>query len=217
MNRLAILLAAAVIGTAATPLGLAGCGPYTGKPEPLKKPHAKKRPENKVVPTEVADPGGAGGKSAPSSEEKCRTNFFAEPKKGPRRSKEARNMAIQADSSLLAAERQTGPKRQELVVEAMATLSSALGKDPYGPEPTYKLAVAYALVGRKSCALALLERLKGLSAMADVEKEASRTIQRASRDPAFEPFGKEARTALGLCCAGAGEELLTGPVLSVGI
>ena len=79
-------------------------------------------------------------------------------------------MAMQADSSLLAAERQFGPARQQLVVEAMGTLSNALGKDPYGPEPTYKLAVAYALVGRKSCSLALLERLKGLSAMPDAEK-----------------------------------------------
>ena len=205
MNRLAILLAAAALGAGSLPAGLAGCGagPYTGKAERLKKPRAKKRPENKVAPTEVAEAraggkAGTDGKAAPLSDEKCRTNFFAEPKKGPRRTKEARNMAIQADSSLLAAERQVGPERVDLVVEAIATLSNALVKDPYGPEPTYKLAVAYALVGKKSCSLALLERLKGLAGIADVEKEASRTIQRASRDPAFEPFGKEARTALGL-------------------
>ncbi len=71
----------------------------------------------------------------------------------------------------------------------MGTLSNALAKDPYGPEPTYKLAVAYALLGRKSCSLALLERLKGLAGMPDVEKEASRTIQRAvarSRVPAVQ-------------------------------
>lgn len=194
MIRLAILLVVATFGAAS----LSGCGsgPYTGSPERLKKPRAKKRPDDKVAPSEVAD-GGKPTKPTAISDEQCRTNFFAEPKRAPRRSKEARQMAMQADSSLLAAERQFGPARQQLVVEAMGTLSNALGKDPYGPEPTYKLAVAYALVGRKSCSLALLERLKGLAAMPDVEKEATRTIQRASRDPAFEPFAKEARTAMG--------------------
>ena len=193
MIRLAILLVVATFGAAS----VAGCGsgPYTGTPERLKKPRAKKRPDDKVAPSEVAD--GKSSKPATISDEQCRTNFFAEPKRGPRRSKEARTMAMQADSSLLAAERQFGPARQQLVIEAMGTLSNALGKDPYGPEPTYKLAVAYALVGQKSCSLALLERLKGLSAMPDVEKEAARTIQRAARDPAFEPFAKEARTAMG--------------------
>jgi hypothetical protein len=199
MNRLAILLALALFGAFSFPAGLAGCGsgPYTGKPERLKKPRSKKRPDDKAAPTEVAEGGKEGGAGAALSDEKCRTNFFAEPKKGPRKIKEARNMAIQADSGLLAAERQFGPARQQLVVESMATLSNALVKDPYGPEPTYKLAVAYALLGKKSCTLALLERLKGLTGMPDVEKEATRTIQRASRDPAFEPFSKEARTALG--------------------
>ena len=194
MIRLAILLLVATFGAAS--LWGCGSGPYTGTPERLKKPRAKKRPEDKVAPSEVAD-GGKSTKPTAISDEQCRTNFFSEPKRGPRRSKEARTMAMQADSSLLAAERQFGPARQQLVVEAMGTLSNALGKDPYGPEPTYKLAVAYALVGKKSCSLALLERLKGLSAMPDVEREAARTIQRAARDPAFEPFAKEARTAMG--------------------
>jgi hypothetical protein len=196
MNRLAILVLIATFG-AASILTACGSGPYSGSPERLKKPRAKKRPDDKVAPTEVAEGAGKSGTAA-LSDEKCRTNFFSEPKKGPRKTKEAKNMAMQADSSLLAAERQFGPARQTLVVEAMGTLSNALVKDPYGPEPTYKLAVAYALLGKKSCSLALLERLKGLGGMPDVEKEAARTIQRASRDPAFEPFGKEARTAMGL-------------------
>jgi hypothetical protein len=196
MNRLAILVLLA-LGAATLAAGC-GSGPYTGSPERLKKPRAKKRPDSdKNKPTEVAEGTGPGGKVA-LSEEKCRTNFFAEPRKTPRRAKEARNMAIQADSSLVAADRQLGPARQQLVVEAMGTLSNALVRDPYGPEPTYKLAVAYAMLGHKSCSLALLERLKGLAGMPDVEKEAARAIQRASRDAAFEPFGKEARTAMGL-------------------
>lgn len=203
MNRLAILFALAMFIAASLPAGLVACGsgPYTSKPERLKKPRAKKRPKDKVGPTEVAQDGGTDGKKAkgtPVSDEQCRTNFFAEPRKTPRKAREARNMAMETDPRLQDAEAQEGEARQQLVVEAMATLSNALMKDPYGPEPTYKLAVAYALIGRKSCSLALLERLKGLAGMPDVEKEASRTIQRASRDPAFQPFSKEARTALGM-------------------
>lgn len=214
MNRLAILLSLAMFGAATIPTGVAGCGsgPYTGKPERLKKPRAKNRPPDKPPAAETAEADGAGkpgdkpgdkgegkdGKGAPVSDEQCRTNFFAEPKKKPRRAKDARTMTSQADTRLQDAEGQDGAARQQLVVEAIGTLSNALDKDPYGPEPTYKLAVAYALVGRKSCSLALLERLKALGGMPEVENEASRTIQRASRDPAFGQFNKEARAALGL-------------------
>ncbi|HKE13941.1 MAG TPA: hypothetical protein VKB80_03675 [Kofleriaceae bacterium] len=205
-----ILLGLSVLGAAFTVGSVAACGsgPYTGAPDKLKKPRAKKRPLDKPPATEVADAdggkdgkggkGGKGPKEPAVSDEQCRTNFFAEPKKGPRHSKEARNMAIQTEGTLRDAEAQGGQARQQLVVDAMGTLSNALTKDPYAPEPTYKLAVAYAMIGRKSCSLALLERLKALGGMPDVEKEAARTIQRASRDPVFQPFSKEARAALGL-------------------
>jgi hypothetical protein len=193
MIRFAILLTLTLgVGTA---LAACGSGPYTGKPERLKKPRAKKRPEGSANPTEVA--GAGGGAATPMSEDDCRTNFFAEPARGRRQKNEARSMAMQADSTLMAAERKFGPERQQMVVEAIGTLSNALRKDPYGPEPTYKLAVAYALVGKKKCSLALLERLKQLGGLADAEKETSRTIQRAARDPAFAAFQKEAKTALG--------------------
>lgn len=192
MIRLAILLALAL--GAGSALTACGSGPYTGKPEKLKKPRAKKRPEGATNPTEVAD--GGGGKTAMSDED-CRTNFFADPFKGRRQKNEARGMAMQAESTLMAAERQFGPQRQQMVAEAIGTLDNALKKDPYGPEPTYKLAVAYALVGKKKCSLALLERLKQLGTLPDIEKEVQRTIQRAARDPAFGSFQKEAKTALG--------------------
>jgi hypothetical protein len=194
MIRLAFLLALALgVGTALL-TSACGSGPYTGKPEKLKKPREKKRPEGATTASEVESGGAA--KTAMSDED-CRTNFFAEPMKGKRQKGEARGMAMQAESTLIAAERQFGPQRQQMVIEAMGTLDNALKKDPYGPEPTYKLAVAYALVGKKKCTLALLERLKQLGTLPDVEKEAQRTIQRAARDPAFSTFQKEAKTALG--------------------
>jgi hypothetical protein len=193
MNRLAILLVAVLVGVPLTLSG-GGCGsgPYSNPPERLKKPRAKKRPEGAPTASEVT-----AAEAAAMSDEQCRTNFFADPHRGRRFARDAHVMSNRADSTLVAAERQFGPGRQALVIEAMATLSNALKKDPYGPEPTYKLAVAYALVGKKSCSLALLERLKSLTTMPEVEKEARRTIQRATRDPAFGPFEKDARTALG--------------------
>jgi hypothetical protein len=98
----------------------------------------------------------------------------------------------------MAAERQAGPARQQAVVDAIGTLANALRKDPYAPEPTYKLAVAYALLGKKSCSLALLERLKSLATIETQAEHTDRVIQQASRDPAFSAFQKEAKTALGL-------------------
>ena len=190
MIRLAILLATS-LGLAAAP----GCGPgpYTGKPEKLKKPRAKKRPAGETVATEVTDE----VKPVEVSNEQCRTNFFAAPYTSKRYKAEAKGMAMQAEQSLVAAERQFGPARQQLVVEAMGTLSNALRKDPYNPEATYKLSVAYAILGKKACTMALLERLKLLETMAGVEQEAHRVIERAARDPAFGPFQKEAKTTLG--------------------
>jgi hypothetical protein len=191
MKQLMILvLAGALAGTIVS----TGCaGPYSAKPESLKKPRAKKRPKDQKPATEVPDDTDG---TVTMSDEKCRTNFFAEPFKGRRKSRDARAMAGEAESTLVSAERSPA-RRKAMVIEAMSILENALEKDPYGPEPTYKLAVAYAMVGQKSCALALLERLKDLQKLPEVEGEAARTIQRASRDPAFDPFQSDAKRALG--------------------
>lgn len=198
MNRLAFLLALGALaggfGVAALATGC-GSGPYSAKPDHLHHPRPKKRPDGKKGPTEVTEDDKGGDQKA--KEDPCRTNFFAEPFTGRRRAREARALAREADQNLVAADREMGPQRQTTVVEAMGTLSNALHKDPYGPEPTYKLAVAYALVGKKSCALALLERLKMLQNVPDVEREAHRAIERAERDPAFHSFERDAKQAMG--------------------
>ena len=197
MNRLAILLALGLASGFGATVLTTGCGsgPYSAKPDRLHHPRPKKRPDGKTGPTEVTDDDKGGDSKA--KEDPCRTNFFAEPFKGRRRAHEARSLARQADQELVAADREMGPQRQTTVVGAMGTLSNALDKDPYGPEPTYKMAVAYAMVGKKSCALALLERLKMLQNLPEVEREAHRAIERAVRDPAFDSFEKEAKQAMG--------------------
>jgi len=182
-----------VLGLVASALSLpeAGCKhPYSGAPEKLKRPKKKKRKDKPLE--EVGPVTGA------PSEEPCRTNFFAEPPKRLRRQvKDARKMAQAVNTELLDAERLEGESKVTAVMTAMNKLRSALKKDPYGPEPTFKFAVAYALVGKKTCALAFLERLSQLQQFPDTEKEATRVVQRAVREPAFDPFRKEANSALG--------------------
>jgi hypothetical protein len=173
MRSALIVIAAAAIAT--------GCaGPHAGDPEPLERP----RPQQVEAGDERAEAGG------------CRTNFYGDPHTAPRQAERAREMARMSDGVLLRAERSRGEEREAAVLEAMQQLVAALERDPYGPEPTYKLAVAYALVDRQACAIRLLERIAELTAMADVQAEAGRIIQRARRDMVFDAFRDEADAAL---------------------
>ncbi len=189
-NRLAVLFLAALFGGGLA--SAAGCaGPYSEAPEKLAKPKKKKPPADEVVTGEPeADATGQAWEDA------CKTNFYAEPVER-RRGAAALALSGQADRILVEAEQQEGATRVATVGDAMSKLSSALKQDPYGPEPTYKLAVAYTLVGKKGCALRLLERLAELQNYPAVEKESGRVIQRALNDMTFDPFRKEADAALG--------------------
>ena len=73
-----------------------------------------------------------------------------------------------------------------LIQEALSKLRNALRADPYGPEPTYKMAVAYALVGKKGCSLALLERCGVVS-----REAAARFYAGAPRQGAPRALGRE--------------------------
>jgi hypothetical protein len=160
----------------------AGCaGPHAGDAEPLERPRSIQ--------------GEAGGDDD-ADRDRCRTNFYGDPHRGTRRADEAREMARLSDGVLLRAERSRGEEREAAVLEAMSQLVAALERDPYGPEPTYKLAVAYALVDRRACSLRLLERVAELQALPEVAAEAGRMIQRAKRDMIFDAFRDEADAAL---------------------
>ncbi len=186
LRRLSLLFFAALI-CGAFSTAVVGCAhPYSGKSQRLKKPRKKKRPKK-----EKADE-----TAKVEWDDKCRTDFFDKPTK--RRSpRSARALSKKATSMLLDAESQEESGRVRLVIDAINKLRSALKKDPYGPEPTYRLAVAYALVAKKGCALELLKRLAALKNHPDVEKEANRKAKQAAGDPAFDGFKKEAEAALG--------------------
>ncbi len=165
--------------------GLVGCaGPYSGKPERLSKPKPRKRPKT--------------AETAISYEENCRTNFFDAPVSWDASSaRAARNQAKRADTKLVAADSQRGVAQVRTLKAALSTLRNALRKDPYSPEATYKLSVAYALLRQKGCSVALLGRLFQLTKHANVGDEAKRAVQRAVGDPSFGPFRKDALAALG--------------------
>jgi hypothetical protein len=189
-RRIASALGAAAGLTAALWFGCSG--PYSGKPERLAQPKEKAPP-----PPPDAGPAGA-TPVAEAPPDACRTNFFADPVPIEKRdAKKGMQLAGQADGVLLEAEQLSDPLKTQKAVDAIATLKNALKADPYGPEPTYKMAVAYALVGKQKCALALLERLAELKKVPELTKEVERVIKRAARDTAFEKFRKEANGVLG--------------------
>jgi hypothetical protein len=185
-SRLAVILITALVGGGFA-LAEMGCAhPYSGKPERLRKPRKKKRKKKEKKE----------GEEEVKWDEKCRTNFFDKPTKR-RRPRSARAQAKAANQILLSAEDKEGRDRVMLVTDAVNKLKSSLKKDPYGPLATYKLAVAYALVAKKGCALELLKRLQVLTTHPDVEAEARRTVKRAANEPAFDGFRKDANAALG--------------------
>lgn len=190
-TRIAAIALAFVLGGAL--MGTSACsGPYSGKAEKLKKPSRKPKPP----PTEEELAAAAAG---PQLDDKCRTNFFDDPKDKAkkRKAKEGLGLAKEADPMLFEAEAKEGMDRISKVKEAMSKLRNSLEKDPYGPEATYKLAVAYALVNKKGCSIALLTRLKELEKFPDVEAESGRVIKRVLGDPAFDLFRKDANAAVG--------------------
>ncbi|WP_428269588.1 hypothetical protein [Haliangium sp.] len=185
LRRSVIACLAVVIGLGfITVAGGACSGPYSGKAERVKRPKEKKRPESEQTAESLA------------VDDQCRSNFFAPPTTR-RNARLGRSLSKQAETTLYAAEAKEGRERILTVQEAMGKLTNALEADPYGPAPTYKLAVAYALVGKKGCALALLDRLQMLTRMPEVESEANRVINQALRDQAFDPYRKEADAAMG--------------------
>lgn len=187
-TRMPNLLLCALLGASFALASSSCASPYSGEPERLKKPRAQKPDDEKDGEDE--------GEATAELDEQCRTNFYDEPTK-KRREKDARNLSAQADRMLFDAEGKQGAERQSGVVDALSKLTNALKADPYGPEPTYQMAVAYALVGKKGCSVRLLERLVELRKHPAVAAEADRVIKRALHDQRFEPFRKDADTALG--------------------
>ncbi len=181
-NRSSLVL---VTGLAAGAALLAGCGPlYGGKSETLKKPSVKKRPPEAEL-------------TIPWITE-CRADFHADAKGLKRQASLGQAKTATATSKFGSiAALPTPDAKMNTIIAAINDYKGALVADPYNADATRGLAVAYATVWYKGCALQLLERLAALAANVDFQADAERNMDAAQSDPAFAKFRTEVDTALG--------------------
>jgi hypothetical protein len=184
-TRGTLLIASIALALTAQAVGSGCSGPYAGAPEKLKRPSKKARPpepppvEEKIVYVE-----------------ECKTKFQEDASKVRRRDPSA--LIAGGDSAMQSSDQSTDPAgKASLVVDAINKYKNALAQDPYSAKATYQLAVAYALLRQKGCALALLKRLTDLQKHPDFEKEATRMVKSVDDEGAFRGFHKDALTAAG--------------------
>ena len=97
---------------------------------------------------------------------------------------ESKNLALSGARMLRTAHSPKTPEedKEDLVIDAVKQLITALRADPYNVHATYNLASAYALVKRNQCAINLLNRLVLLrkldSQKVAVEKKVDRLLGR---------------------------------------
>jgi hypothetical protein len=186
----AVLVAASFVGAG---LLAGGCAsPYSAPAETLAMP--KKKPP-KVNPDAGKVPV-YGGLTEPDT---CNTNFNG--KDQPLVKKPAQNKAASisqdAMNAMAGAENAVGAQRRGQVQEALTILTDALRVDPYSPSATLAMAHAYALVGKKQCSKAMLKRLADLGGFPELTADVGKLKAEAKVDAVYEPFRKEADTALG--------------------
>ncbi len=165
------------------------CQPlYGGKPEKLHNPEKKKRPpEETVAPVEV------------KYIEDCAANFRDDPKNVRPQTGISNTLVGDGDTALQSSSKAKDPPAQaELIKVAIDKYRNALVKDPFNPDATLKLAIAYDLVYRKGCALAMLKRLSDLSANPKFAKAANRDIDSVTDNTQwFKGYRKDAMSKVG--------------------
>ncbi|HTJ47706.1 MAG TPA: hypothetical protein VL463_36670 [Kofleriaceae bacterium] len=187
-SRGSVLAIVTTVAMAMTPIFAGGCpGPYENiKAESVKKPTKKARPPDAPVVAEEI-----------KYDEDCKTKFQEDGSKVRRKSPQQQIDA--GDQALQLVDQTPDPaNKANAAIEAINKYKNALAQDPYSALATYKLAVSYALVRKKGCAIALLKRLTELQKHPDFENEATRMIKSVDDEPAFKGFHKDALTAAGL-------------------
>jgi hypothetical protein len=174
-------------------LALACAAPHTGPAETLEMPKKKKPKDRDPATAKIPD---FGGLNEPDT---CKFDFTEKerPLVKANVAQKARLTTQDADNKMAGVEKSLGMQRRNMVIEALNILNDALRIDPYSPNATYSMATAYAYVGKKKCALALLDRLNTLGGFTELAGDVGKLKARAKADPAFEPFRKEADSALG--------------------
>ena len=179
--RLLVALALAFAVPACSPL-------YGGKPEKLKNPDKKKKPEEAAeAPVEV------------KFVDDCSANFSDDPKKVRPQTQMSQTLLVQAETAIEQADKaKEDSMKVSLLKEAIDKYRNALIKDPYNVPATLKLAVAYDRALRKGCAIAMLKRLASLSNHPRWQSEANRNIDTIDANGQwFKHYRKDAMQAVG--------------------
>jgi hypothetical protein len=163
-------------------------GPFDSNAEKLKKPTKKPRPPDAPVAaaTVVYD-------------EDCKTKFEEDNTKVHPNVNQANGLIKAGDDAIASVDHATddAAKAQD-VVDAIMKYRNALLANPWSGTATYRLAVAYALVRKKGCSIALLKRLVELQKFPDYHDEALRMAKSVDGEPAFKGFSKAALDAVGM-------------------
>jgi hypothetical protein len=176
---------------AAVALLVACGGPYKGKSDRLPKgPKKVQAPPDAVV-------------AAPDIKyvDECSAKFTDDPMKAKRSSSKAKTHIDPGNDLLAQAGSSKDPALQiNNIVMAIEEYKKALVEDHYSPEATYELAVAYAAVRKKGCALKMLKRLGDLSTnpkLAGGPTNLEAYLSQVEDEPAFRPFKNDAMQAIG--------------------
>jgi hypothetical protein len=178
----------------AVAVALAACGgPYKGKPEKLPKVKTTEEPEDTT----------AEGPAMPEIkwDEECSAKFTDDPSKAKKSaSKAATPLSNGNDNMSRAAAASDDKAKVSNIVAAIDDFKKALLEDHYNAEATYQLAVAYAQVRKKGCALKMLKRLGELNNNPKLAGGAGRVetwLSQIEDEPAFRPFKNAALEAVG--------------------
>jgi hypothetical protein len=169
--------------------GSVGCQAlYGGKPEKLRNPDRRKKPDEAE-------------EKAPEIKyvEECIANFRDDPKLVRPDTSRSNALVGDGDTTLSQVSKAKDPASQaELIRQSIDKYRSALVKDPYNHEATLKLAVAYDMVYRKACAIALLKRIAALESNPKYKSQAKRVADEVADSPQlFKGYRKDAVSAVG--------------------
>jgi hypothetical protein len=169
-------------------LAVACGGPHRGKVASLPK-----------GPPKTAAAVAAG----PTWDDVCPTNFNADPRKAKKSATKARPHLGSGKQHLdVALSTSMSDKPDQHVAEALAAVDeyrAALDENHYNAEATYQLAVSYALLHKRGCALAMLKRLHTLTDNARLSRDGDTDVETwlalVAKEPAFADFAVEAQAA----------------------
>jgi hypothetical protein len=161
---------------------------YGGRPEKLPPvPRKKAPPEPPVAEVQIKDI------------DECTADFRGDSKNVRRQTPLANQLTGEGDTAIANSDKATGPAAQAgLIKEGIDKYRNALLKDPFSPEATLKLALAYDRVYRKGCAIAMLKRLATLATNPNFAKASNAAIDSIGDNGQwFKRYRKDAISAVG--------------------